>query len=246
MKHNPWKLAFLGLASGVLATSVAFYGVPALKAKATESAQEQVEPSEMVLNPSTNSNSTKLPNVQPITDIPKPEDQKLPDDMKNEKDDGIPKLTEPRVQSHKLAGTKKAKLIVHVIDGRSGKPISGADTVLVETGERFKSDATGATPTIAAPVIREERYEDQVAALHGQLGLITYKNGYRDSITFGVRMHEGQVTDVTVWMYQITPGDRRIEPVFYHEPYHHLWLVQLADTFRSPSQPGEGQESPNR
>ncbi|MGZ4164106.1 MAG: hypothetical protein ACXVDB_07015 [Tumebacillaceae bacterium] len=242
MKRNPWKLAFLSLAAGVLATSITLYGVPTFKSLATEGEQDQIVPSEMALNPTTNSNVSQ--SVKPIEDVPK--DQSLPEDMKNEKDGGIPKLTEPRVKSHKLAGTKKAKLVVHVIDGRTGKPIQGADTVLVETGERFKSDATGTTPSIDAPVIREERYEDQVAALHGQLGLVTYKNGYRDSITFGVRMHEGTVTDVTVWMYQITPSDRRIEPVFYHEPYHHLWLVQLADTFRSPSQPGEGQESPNR
>ena len=139
MKRNPWKVAFLGLNSRILATSITLYGVPAFKSLATEGEQEQIVPSEMALNPT--SNSTKEQNIKPIDDVP--QDQSLPADMKNEKDGGIPKLTEPRVKSHKLAGTKKAKLVVHVIDGRSGKPIQGADTVLVANRERFKSDAAG-------------------------------------------------------------------------------------------------------
>lgn len=244
MKRNPWKLAFFGLAAAVVATSVFLTDIPR-QTKMTEGTQDQVVPSEMVLNPTTNNTGVK--NIKPITDIPDPKDQKLPLDMKADESDVVPPpLKEPKIRPHKWAGQKTAKLVVHVINGRTGKPIPDAETVLIETGERIKTDKTGTTKAIDAPVIREERYEEQVAALHGQLGLITYKTGFRDSITFGVRMHEGRVTDVTVWMYQIQPGDRRIEPVFYHESYHHLWLVQLADAYRSPSQPGEGQESPAR
>lgn len=83
-----------------------------------------------------------------------------------------------------------------------------------------------------------------VAELHGQLGVIAYKNGYRDSIHLGIRMHENIRQQATVWMYKIGPGDRRIEPVLYQEPYHHLWLIQLADKFRQRSQIGEGPERP--
>ncbi len=85
-----------------------------------------------------------------------------------------------------------------------------------------------------------------VAELHGQLTVIAYKNGYRDSVHMGIRMHEGLDSQTTVWMYKIGPEDRRIEPVLYQVPYHRLWLVELVDKFRRNSQLGEGWQDPNR
>jgi len=239
MKRNPWKWATIVLSAGLLALGGANYGT-LLHAVVADGKEEAVVPSELVLNPTTPATGQAV-----VQEMEVPKDQTVPPDMKADPKDVVPPpLTAPKINGKYRDAKKTAKLVVHVIDGRTGKPIEGAETVLLETAERFKSDATGNTPSIDAPVIREEQYADQVAALHGQLGLVTYKNGYRDSITLGVRMHEGRQTDVTVWMYQLEPGDRRIEPVFYHEPYHHLWLVRLADAFRSPTQPGEGQESP--
>lgn len=139
---------------------------------------------------------------------------------------------------------KTAKLRIRVIDGRTKEPIDGAEVVLIETEQRFKTDAQGFTPWFDAPVIRNPKYRPMVAELHGQLGAIAYKDGYRDSIHLGIRVHEGIRQQTTVWMYKIGPADRRIEPVLYQEPYHHLWLIQLADKFRSHTQPGEGPERP--
>ncbi|WP_062309274.1 hypothetical protein [Alicyclobacillus sendaiensis] len=139
---------------------------------------------------------------------------------------------------------KTAKLRIRVIDGRTKEPIQGAEVVLIETEQRFKTDAQGYTPWFDAPVIRNPRYRPMVAELHGQLGAIAYKDGYRDSIHLGIRVHEGIRQQTTIWMYEIGPVDRRIEPVLYQEPYHHLWLVRLADKFRSHTQPGEGPERP--
>ncbi|GEO25690.1 hypothetical protein AAC03nite_14750 [Alicyclobacillus acidoterrestris] len=139
---------------------------------------------------------------------------------------------------------KTAELRVRVIDGRSRQPISNAEVVVIETEQRLRTDANGYTPWFSAPVFRNPRYRPMVAELHGQLGVIVYKNGYRDSIHLGIRMHEGIRQQTTVWMYKIGPGDRRIEPVLYQEPYHHIWLIQLADKFRQKSQIGEGPERP--
>ena len=139
---------------------------------------------------------------------------------------------------------KTAKLRIRVIDGRSKQPLEGAEVVLIETEQRFKTDKDGYTPWFDAPVLRDPRYRPMVAELHGQLGAIAYKNGYRDSIHLGIRVHEGIRQQTTIWMYRIGPADRRIEPVLYQEPYHHLWLIQLADKFRSHSQIGEGPERP--
>lgn len=141
-------------------------------------------------------------------------------------------------------GRKTAKLRVHVIDGRTMKPLAGAEVVIIETEQRVTTDEKGYTPWIDAPVLRNPKYRPFVAELHGQLGCIVYKNGYRDSIHLGIRMHEGIEQETTVWMYQIGPGDRRIEPTLYQEPYHHIWLIQLADRFRQKSQIGEGPERP--
>lgn len=137
-----------------------------------------------------------------------------------------------------------ARVRVRVIDGRTMQPLSGAEVVLIETEERHTTGADGWTTWFRAPVIRNPRYRPMVAELHGQLGVIAYKNGYRDSIHLGIRMHEGYDTETTVWMYKLGPGDTRIEPVLYQVPYHHIWLVELADKFRSKTQPGEGPERP--
>lgn len=139
---------------------------------------------------------------------------------------------------------RTAKLRVHVIDGRTNRPLKGAEVVVIETEQRMRTDSNGYTPWIDAPVFRNPKYRPMIAELHGQLGLIVYKNGYRDSIHLGVRMHEDIEQQTTVWMYKIGPQDRRIEPVLYQEPYHHIWLIRLADKFRQKSQMGAGPERP--
>lgn len=137
------------------------------------------------------------------------------------------------------------RLRIHVMDGRTHEPLQGAEVVLVETEQRLRTNAQGMTPWFDAPVLRSERFRPMVQELHGQLTVIAYKNGYRDSIHMGIRTHEGNPTEETVWMYKIGPEDRRIEPVLYEVPYHHIWLIQLADKFRRPSQLGEGWQQPN-
>ncbi len=147
---------------------------------------------------------------------------------------------DPAVKSSKFG-----HLRVKVVDGRTMEPLSDAEVVLVENGRRYRTDKSGLTPWIEAPVIRSSRFRLLVNELHGQLTLISYKNGYRDSIHSGVRMNEGATTKTTIWQYKIEKtGDTRVEPVFYMEPYHRLWLIQLADRFRKKSQMGEGYERP--
>lgn len=144
-----------------------------------------------------------------------------------------------------IPGKGQGRLRVKVIDGRSQKPIEGAEVVLLENERRYRTDKNGLTPWIQAPVIRNSRYRFMVRELHGQLTLISFKNGYRDSIHMGVRIDENQVTKTTIWQYRINPAlDRRVEPVLYIEPYHRLWLIELADRFRRPTQLGEGYEHP--
>lgn len=161
-------------------------------------------------------------------------------------------LTDPYVveppkrdpQTLQTAGAKLGRLRVRVVDGRTMQPIDGAEVVLIETEGRYRTDKNGYTPWFPAPIIRHPKYRPMVAELHGQLGVIAYKNGYRDSIHIGIRMHEGIASEATVWMYKIGPGDSRIEPVLYQVPYHHIWLIELADKFRRKSQIGEGYQRP--
>lgn len=136
------------------------------------------------------------------------------------------------------------KLRVHVIDGRTMRPLSGAEVVLIETEQRLTTGKDGYTGWFEAPIIRNPRYRPLIQELHGQLGVVVYKNGYRDSVHLGIRIHDEAPAQSTVWMYRIGPGDTRIEPVLYEEPYHHLWLIDLADRFRSKSQLGEGFQHP--
>lgn len=139
---------------------------------------------------------------------------------------------------------RSAKLRIHVIDGRTMKPLSGAEVVVIESEQRLRTSQDGYTPWFDAPLIRDPRYRPLVQELHGQLGVIVYKNGYRDSIHLGIRLNPGVESETTVWMYQLGPGDVRIEPVLYQVPFHHLWLIRLADRYRDSSQMGEGFQRP--
>jgi len=162
--------------------------------------------------------------------------------------------SDPKVAQHGAAQSapnasqppvwKMLPLRIRVIDGRSMQPISGAEVVLIETEHRETTGTDGVTPWFQAPYIRSERFRPLVSELHGQLGVIVYKNGYRDSVHLGIRIHPGIAAETTVWMYKLGPGDSRVEPVFYEVPYHHLYLIELAQRFRSKSQPGAGPERP--
>lgn len=112
-----------------------------------------------------------------------------------------------------------------------------------ETGDRVETNAQGVAPPINAPIFRNPRQEQMLAALHGQLTVLCYKNGYRDAIYMGVRMHENTVTRPDIFMLPIARGDRRIEPTFYQMPVHRIWRVELADKYRLRDE-GEGPERP--
>lgn len=140
-------------------------------------------------------------------------------------------------------GIRSAPLQLRVVDAHTMKGIPGAGCVVAETGDRVETDENGVAPVINAPIFRHPRLEQMLAELHGQLTVICYKNGYRDAIYMGVRMHEGTMTETEVWMYPIGRGDRRIEPTFYQVPIHRLFQIQLADRYRLRDE-GEGPERP--
>lgn len=142
---------------------------------------------------------------------------------------------------------KWSLLQVKVIDATTQKPLADTEVVVAENGYRTKTDKNGLTPAFPAPVIRDPRYvSDALARLHGQLTLLAYKNGYWDTVYYNVRMNEGTTTTPEMWMFQITPENRRIEPYVYFYPTHHLFTVNLMEEFRSKTQPGAGPESPER
>ena len=140
-------------------------------------------------------------------------------------------------------GIKTAPLELRVIDAVTQKGISGAGCVVGETGQRIETDDKGLAPTIDAPIFRHPRLEQMLAELHGQLTVLCYKNGYRDAIYMGVRMHEGVTTETEIWMMATGAGDRRVEPTLFQVPIHRLWRIQLADKYRLFDE-GEGPERP--
>lgn len=140
-------------------------------------------------------------------------------------------------------GIKTAPLQLRVIDATTLKGIDGAGCTIGETGDRIETDAKGIAPIINAPVFRDPRLEQMLAELHGQLTVLCYKDGYRDSIYMGVRMHENVTTESEIWMYPAGAADRRIEPTIYQVPIHRLWRIQLADKYRLYEE-GEGPERP--
>ncbi|MFT9849069.1 carboxypeptidase-like regulatory domain-containing protein [Aneurinibacillus sp. REN35] len=139
-----------------------------------------------------------------------------------------------------------AQMQVRVIDAWSKKPIPGAEVVIAENGYRSKTDSRGYTPASPAPIIHSSHLPDTLARLHGQLTLLVYKNGYRDTIHYNIQMNEGTTTTPEISIYPLPADQQRIEPYIYHHPTHHLFSVELSEQFRSHSQPGAGPESPDR
>jgi hypothetical protein len=144
----------------------------------------------------------------------------------------------------RMTGTKTGQLQLQVVDAVTNQGIPGAGCVVAETKDRVETNAKGVAPVLQEPVFRNPRLEELLAELHGQLNVICYKKGYRDSIYVGVRMHEGATTNTAVWMYPIGYGDTRVEPTSYQMDLHRLWMIQLADKYRLHDE-GEGPERPD-
>lgn len=144
-----------------------------------------------------------------------------------------------------VLGARTAPMQARVIDARTGEPLAGAEIVIAESGQRFTTGTDGRTPEVQVPILRDPRFPELIAEMHGELTLIAYKNGYRDTIYYGLRAEEGLKIEPEVWMYAITPEDSRLEPWEYHVPVHRLWAIQLVDRFRSQTQPGMGPQRPD-
>jgi|GEM_PF-5435855 len=220
------------ISSGVAMLSLTL--LPGQASAAPHSSQNSATTSETTQGYSANRNvtqSSQTPSApaQPWPNAPAP---------------GLPSTPQQSQGFRPYADVPTEKLRVRVIDGRTLQPLKGTEVVIAETEQRVTTNGDGYTPWINVPVLRSERFRPLVAELHGQLTAIAYKNGYRDSIHMGIRIHDGVRSETTIWMYKISPEDRRIEPVLYQVPYHHLWLIQLADKFRRPSQLGEGWQRP--
>ncbi len=222
MKLPSTKTLLLSICAGILILC----SLPSQNSISTITSQ-----TENAINNSTINNSTINNNTTNNATTPSPAEGAKPPSVNNQT--GF----DPYVPS-------AAKLRIEVIDGRTKQPLEGAEVVLIENEKRYVTGKDGHTEWFDAPIIRNPKYRPLVAELHGQLGVIVYKNGYRDSIHLGIRMHEGIRSEATVWMYKIGPGDRRIEPVLYQTPYHHIWLIEIADRFRQKTQIGEGPERP--
>ncbi len=200
----------------------------------------------LAVGPSTPGGSVapKPSEVQPPGPPTTPRSERPPSPSPNQPPGPADSAAPPPTPTNLQPLYRLGKLRIHVIDGRTTKPLSGAEVVLIETEQRLTTDKDGYTGWFEAPIIRNPRYRPLIQELHGQLGVVVYKNGYRDSVHLGIRIHDEAPAQATVWMYKIGPGDTRIEPVLYEEPYHHLWLIDLADRFRSKSQLGEGFQHP--
>jgi len=158
--------------------------------------------------------------------------KRQPDSPLNDQPKVVPGPDTPGKDKFDLWST----LQVQVIDGRTKQPLQNAEVVLAETGYRTTTDENGFTKPFPAPVIRDPRFEAPLGRLHGQLTLIAYKQGYRDTVYFNIRMRQNMMTRVQMWMLQITPEDRRIEPYVYFYPIHRLFVDQLVNKFRTKEQ----------
>lgn len=142
-----------------------------------------------------------------------------------------------------LSGIQTSPLYIRVVDTTTRRGIPGAGCIVAETNQRIETDARGFAPVIRAPVLRDPRRDELVAAISGDLTVICYKNGYRDKVITGVHMYKDTATQFETDMTPFSDRDKRIEPTYHHIEPHRLWKIQVADRYRLFDQ-GEGRESP--
>lgn len=133
----------------------------------------------------------------------------------------------------KIAPT--GSIIVFVEDGSAKEPLEGACVAIPETGQRFYTDVNGKTETIRVPILDDAEYKSIFPKPWGEVTLLVYKQGYVDCAVFHVNIWENQTrSGPTVLMFPITP-DVGNQPFTLTEAPNRLWVNELLDRFKPPS-----------
>ena len=121
---------------------------------------------------------------------------------------------------------------VKVVEGYSDAPLSGAQVVVVETNEVYKTGKDGMTEVIAVPAMRDTRYDEIMPKPWAEVSLIIYKDGYIPYALFYLQVMEGQTREgVKILLFEEgTSGSS--EPFSIIEGPNRAWVDALVEKYR--------------
>ncbi len=122
---------------------------------------------------------------------------------------------------------EQGALIVTIQDGPSGRPVSGAQVVLAQTGQMSQTDSQGRTEALYLSCPAAVRPSDPA---WGEATLLVYCEGYADTVLLNVQIPQGQLRNGPVVL--LFPPTASGEPFVVYESPPSSWTARLLDAFR--------------
>ena len=127
--------------------------------------------------------------------------------------------------------TPRGEIVPEVLDGMSLAPIEGAEVVVVETGERYRTKASGKTQAIRVPVIEDAHFANILKKPWGEITLIVHKDGYADYVLFHIQIWENQRREgprILLFKADVQAKER---PFTVVEGPQRLWVMELVKKY---------------
>ena len=121
---------------------------------------------------------------------------------------------------------------VKVVEGYSEAPLSGAQVVIIGTGESYETGSDGMTPVIAVPAVRDTRYDEVLPKPWAEVSLIVYKDGYIPYALFYLQVMEGETREgVKILLFE-EGASTSSEPFSIIEGPNRTWVDALVEKYR--------------
>lgn len=121
---------------------------------------------------------------------------------------------------------------VRVVDGYTDAPLENATVVIAETGESYKTDASGKTQLIRLPIIVDTRFSGISDKPWGEVTLLVYHKDYITYTLFYTQIWKNETRNgPTIFMF---PRDKNgtNEPFIVVEGPLSSWVNPLVEKFR--------------
>lgn len=121
---------------------------------------------------------------------------------------------------------------VKVVEGYSEAPLSGAQVVVIDTDQLYKTDENGMTEVIPVPAVRDTRYDAILPKPWAEVSLIVYKDGYIPYALFYLQVMAGETREgVKILLFEDSASDSS-EPFSIIEGPNRAWVDALVEQYR--------------
>lgn len=98
---------------------------------------------------------------------------------------------------------------IYVVDGKSNMPLENVNICILECERYYKTDSLGYSPKMA---VETKDHVDMPPFSRAKVTLLVYKEGYLDTIVFGVEVYDGICRlGPTVRLFQKTSVDTKTQ-----------------------------------